>query len=423
MGKRRTAIGALALSLAAMTIGYFIGVSFHEPQVAQAAGGEVKTKTGPAPKRYVYYPGTEQLRKDEIRMTACGTGMPAARHGQAASCFLIELGNGDKFLFDLGTGSMANVGAYMIPYDFLTKVFLSHLHTDHWGDLGPLWAGGWTAGRTKPLEVWGPSGAREDMGTKYAVEHFLKTYNWDYMTRAAVITPVPGQIIVHEFDYKKENQVIYQKNGVTIRSFPAIHTGDGPVSLILEWKGYKIVYGGDTMPNTWMLKYAKNADIVIHEVMPMPADMVKFYNQPPQLAIRASCGFHTCAPAFGKIMSQLKPRLAVAFHWFNEEGTRYHQLEGIRETYDGELSMATDNLVWNIRKNEIIERMAVITEEAWAVPGATKQPGPDRTRKSEYTPWTLGHVYDTSDVEKETVDEFNKEFKLKPAPYKPQKPE
>jgi hypothetical protein len=84
MGKRRTAIGALALSLAAMTIGYFIGVSFHEPQVAQAAGGEVKTKTGPAPKRYVYYPGTEQLRKDEIRMTACGTGMPAARHGQAA---------------------------------------------------------------------------------------------------------------------------------------------------------------------------------------------------------------------------------------------------------------------------------------------------------------------------------------------------
>ena len=75
------------------------------------------------------------------------------------------------------------------------------------------------------------------------------------------------------------------------------------MSFILEWNGYKIVYGGDTMPNTWMLKYAKNADIVIHEVMPMPADMVKYYNQPPQLAIRASCGFHTCAPAFGKIMS------------------------------------------------------------------------------------------------------------------------
>jgi hypothetical protein len=49
-------------------------------------------------------------------------------------------------------------------------------------------------------------------------------------------------------------------------------------------------------------------------------------------------------------------------------------------------------------------------------------PAPDRTRKSEYTPWTLGHVYDTSDVEKETFDKFNKQFNLKPAPYKPQKP-
>jgi ribonuclease Z len=61
---------------------------------------------------------------------------------------------------------MRNVQALMIPANYLTKVFFTHLHTDHWGDLATLWAGGWTAGRTVPLEVWGPSGAREDMGTK-----------------------------------------------------------------------------------------------------------------------------------------------------------------------------------------------------------------------------------------------------------------
>ena len=66
---------------------------------------------------------------DEMRVIACGTGMPAARHGQAATCWLVELGNGDKFLFDIGTGSMSNVAAYMIPYDYLDKVFISHLHT------------------------------------------------------------------------------------------------------------------------------------------------------------------------------------------------------------------------------------------------------------------------------------------------------
>ena len=210
-------------------------------QQAEAAGGVVKSPTGIAPERYVYYPGTEELGQNEIRIIACGTGLPAARRGQAASCFLIELGNGDKFLFDIGSGSMANIASLMIPMDMLTKVFISHLHTDHWGDLASLWAGGWTSGRSGPLEVWGPSGAREDMGTKYAIDGFMRTYNWDYMTRAVLISPVPGKIEVHEFDYKGENKIIYQENGVTVRSWPAIHGGDGPVSLSLEWNGMKIV--------------------------------------------------------------------------------------------------------------------------------------------------------------------------------------
>ncbi len=46
-----------------------------------------------APDRYVYYPGTEALSKDEIRIIACGTGMPDQRMGQASAWFLIELGN------------------------------------------------------------------------------------------------------------------------------------------------------------------------------------------------------------------------------------------------------------------------------------------------------------------------------------------
>ena len=41
MGRGRTAIGALALALVAMTVGYFVGVSFHEPQVAQAHGQQL----------------------------------------------------------------------------------------------------------------------------------------------------------------------------------------------------------------------------------------------------------------------------------------------------------------------------------------------------------------------------------------------
>ncbi len=49
--------------------------------------------------RDVYYPNSEDLAADEMRVIACGTGMPTTRAAQAAACFLVELGNGDKFIF------------------------------------------------------------------------------------------------------------------------------------------------------------------------------------------------------------------------------------------------------------------------------------------------------------------------------------
>jgi len=50
-----------------------------------------------------YYPGTEVLGDDEMRVTALGTGMPLLRRAQASSSWLVEHGNGEKFLFDVGS--------------------------------------------------------------------------------------------------------------------------------------------------------------------------------------------------------------------------------------------------------------------------------------------------------------------------------
>ena len=383
--------------------------------LSHAAGGTVTSPTGTAPDRYVYYPGTESLDKDEIRQFACGTGMPAARRDQAATCWLVELGNGDKFLFDVGTGSMVNVAALMIPYDFLDKVFLTHLHTDHWGDLTTLWAGGWTSGRTGPLKVWGPSGATPDMGTKYAVEHFLKTYNWDAKTRNFAVNPAPGKIEVTEFDYTAENAVVYQENNVTIRSIPAIHAGDGPVSFILEYAGMKIVIGGDTYPNKWYIKHATNADIAIHECFLTPDELVRYYGQAPQTALGVGTQIHTSPQAFGKVMSTIKPRHAIGYHFFNEEGTRYGIYDGVRETYSGPLSLAADNMVWNITRDKITERMTVSPDQAWSVAGPTKPPAPiagtpdplsDKMKAGKWNP-------QASDAQDAMIKAFKKEHDLK----------
>ena len=174
MKRKITILGICLVTVAALTVVYTAGWLKGQTgqgtalaKEAQAAGGMVKGPNVVAPDRYVYYPGTEVLAEDEVRVIACGTGMPDTRRGQASACFLFEFGNGEKIIFDLGTGSMRNISSLMIPTEYLTKIILSHLHTDHWADLSSLWAGGWTAGRPVPLEVWGPSGQTPEMGTKY----------------------------------------------------------------------------------------------------------------------------------------------------------------------------------------------------------------------------------------------------------------
>ena len=393
-----------------------IGVSLFLAAGQVFAGGGLEENPRDAPSnRYAYYPGTEDLRPNEARVVACGTGMPAARRGQAATCWLVELGNGDKFFFDIGTGSMANVASLMIPYDHLDKVFLTHLHTDHWGDFDALWAGGWTAGRTESLKVWGPSGATPDMGTKAAIEGFMNTFRWDYITRLQKLSSIPGKIEVTEFDYSIENHVVYNNNGVQIRSFPAIHSGDGSVSYALEWNGLKLVFGGDTFPNKWFIKYAKDADLVVHECFHLPSQMVQWYNQAPPVALYVATQIHTTPQAFGKIMSTIKPRHAVAYHFFNEEATRYAIYDGVREVYDGPLSMATDMMVWNITKDKITERMAVSTENAWSVPGEKPPPvGKPGQVPPQLSEQMMSGMWPVSDVEGPMIKKFMEDFNIDP---------
>lgn len=77
-----------------------------------------------------YFPNTEILGKDEMRITALGTGMPNLTRKAASISYLVELGNGDKFMFDAGAGMMANLFSLRPDFSKLDKVFVSHLHTD-----------------------------------------------------------------------------------------------------------------------------------------------------------------------------------------------------------------------------------------------------------------------------------------------------
>jgi len=402
--------------------GYFWGHSdgrngeeFFNSAMAQTAPliSPVKARA-----RDFYAPNSEDLRPDEMRVIACGTGMPTARPSQAAACFLVELGNGDKFLFDLGTGSAERIAALQIPYNFLNKVFLGHLHTDHFGDLASLYVGGALAGRQKPLRVWGPSGDTPERGTAYAMDHLQKMLTWDLDGRKGMMDERGLSIETTEFDYKGENQVVYQENGVTIRSWPAIHSLDGPVSFGLEWNGLKFVFGSDTYPNKWFVEYAKDADLSIHECFITVPQLIEKYKFTPQTALVVGTQIHTSPEAFGKVMSLTQPRMAVAYHFFNDFDTSAAIREGIRSTYDGPLSMAEDFMVWNVTKDNIRVRMAVVDEEVWPPPASEAPMPPDSSRRIDYSKQIIGGKLDVGDVVQPVYDEINKEFGLKEKPGK-----
>jgi len=337
----------------------------------------------PTPERDVYYPNTEALGSDEMRVIACGTGMPTTRAAQAAACFLVELGNGDKFIFDIGSGSAERISSLQIPYDYLDKIFVGHLHADHIGSLAEIFIGGALMGRQKPLRIWGPNSTVPELGTAYAVQKMKEMYTWDLAGRVGLVDFRGYSLEVNEFDYKAENAVIYEDNGVTVRSFPAIHSLDGPVSFSLEWNGLKFVFGSDTYPNKWFVKYAKDADLVVHECFVAAPDLVRKMRFTPEQALLVGTQIHTAPEAFGKVMEEIKPRMAVAYHFFKDFDTTASVNDRIRTTYDGPLSLAEDFMVWNITKDDIRVRMAVVEEATWAPPlaGKAQPPGGDADRE------------------------------------------
>jgi ribonuclease Z len=309
-----------------------------------------------------YFPNTEILAADEMRITALGTGMPNQTKRAVSISYLVELGNGDKFLFDIGLGSMGNLFSLRPDFSKLDKVFASHLHVDHVGDFMGLHIGSWLSGRYTPIHFYGPSGSTPELGSKTFIKGMKMAYQWDIATRSGALPDAGGQIEVHEFDYMKQNQVVYEKNGVTIRAWPAIHSLDGSVSYSLEWSGLKYVFGGDTYPNKWYIEFAKGADVASHECFLPPKALAAYFGWDLKQATYFSTRIHTEPQAFGKVMATLKPRMAVGYHSVQSPENNQAIIEGVRKVYDGPLTVARDLQVINVTKDHLVVRMAIVDD-------------------------------------------------------------
>ena len=323
------------------------------------------------PTKYVknnnfYFPGTEDLGSDEMRISFVGSTPWPPRIGQAGTCIMVELGNGDNFFFDLGNGSIKNIMAMQVPVAIINDIFITHLHIDHYADLPyrlPFTAG---TGRFNPLRVYGPSGRTSELGTQAMVDNMKKMMVWHL--EAFDVFPIGDgyEVEVTEFDFKEENGICYDHNGVTVRHWPRSHAKDGASAYRLDWHdaGLSFVWTGDGRPDELTIKYSKGVDVFVSEVQ----NDLSFFNALtlalPEIVFNYTIDtHHTPHYALGYLFKEINPRIGMATHLEYEPELASELIAGIRQHWDGLFVMgAPDVKVLNVTKNNIWARDAVLPE-------------------------------------------------------------
>jgi len=191
---------------------------------------------------------------------------------------------------------------------------------------------------------------------------------------------------VHEFDFRQTG-VVYEANGVVIKSFPAVHIYDGPVSYRLEWNGLCFVFSGDTTPSKFFVDNARNADLLIHEAFNTVAQLMERSGYDKKTAKGVGTMAHSSPAEAGYVLNEVKPRLAVLYHFFNDFDTAPEIEREVRRHYQGPLALAQDLMVFNVAPGEVRVRMAVTAAHVWpnkerhdAFRAASRRPRPQMSR-------------------------------------------
>ena len=311
-----------------------------------------------------WFPNTEEVQPNEMRIHFMGTA-PMIRPGQMNTSIWVMLGNGDNFAFDLGEGSVANYVASGIALNEIKKVFITHLHVDHYGALPYVWMfGTWAGGWHENLQVWGPSGATEEYGLNTMIEGMKMMTGWHRDAFSVFPVGVGWDIIPHQFDFKDNGGVIYNENGVTITHWERSHAKDGASAYRLDWNGLCFVWTGDGRPSELDEKYAKGCDVYVTELQQEVVELNSgIQGVPPFLARYTIDTHHTPGYASGYLANKVQPRLFMTTHMSYDPYVAEETVAEVREHWKGPYHFgAPDGIVVNVTKDQIWVREGILPD-------------------------------------------------------------
>jgi ribonuclease Z len=176
-----------------------------------------------------------------LKVILLGTRGGPAIEAQRPGIGTLVVAGSEMLLFDCGRNTPAAIARMAIRPAEVTRVFLTHLHSDHVIGLPELYLFPWASqGRETPFQVWGPD------GTKSMMEHLQKAFAFDIHIRRDVDEKFSADGIKVVASDIREG-VVYRANGVTVTAFLVDHAPVAPAfGYRVDYQGRSVVLSGDT---------------------------------------------------------------------------------------------------------------------------------------------------------------------------------
>ena len=211
------------------------------------------------------------------------------------SCFAVKYG--PVMLFDCCEGAQKQMMRFGISYSKVNAVFVTHLHADHFLGVFGLSQTMNMNGRTEPLSIFGPKGAKELFETVFSLKHMqvgfpvnVKEVSSGRIFEEELFEVRPFAVkhagpalgyVLEQKPYRRFDEKKAKAAGVKGRLFTELQE-KGKISIggktvrhedvTYVQEGRKIVYSGDTLPCKAIVEAAENANLLVHDACFAEAD-------------------------------------------------------------------------------------------------------------------------------------------------------
>ena len=273
------------------------------------------------------------------RLVLLGTaGGPTPKANRAAPSQAIVVGD-RIYLVDCGDGVARQLALAKLPVRQLRALFITHHHSDHNAGYGSLFLLGWTAGLSTPLDVLGPPPLSS------ITRQLLDAHRFDIELRMEDEGRPPLAPLIRPHDITGPGEV-FKDDRVRVTAALNHHP---PIrhsfAYRLDTADRSIVISGDTAYSENVVKLARGADVLVHEVLSR-----SFWERPeapqPPSVVKHILASHTDAADVGRVAAEAGVATLVLSHYVPSEGpgtpTDEEWLAAARKHFKGKVILGQD---------------------------------------------------------------------------------